>query len=152
MAERAFTVSAAVPVGPEAAIDFLTDLANHRRLHPFLVSAVVVGEGSIGEGPFQDWRVLERPRLGPVSYPIRFRARLIRTSSTSFISQVLAAPGCTIEAVTTAEAEGGPGAAYLRERSVVRAPRLLLGYMAGQAEDAHRLTMQRLPEVLARAT
>lgn len=46
----------------------------------------------------------------------------------------------------------GPGAAYLRERSVVRAPRLLLGYMAGQAEHAHRLTMQRLPEVLARAT
>ena len=62
------------------------------------------------------------------------------------------APGCTIEAVTTAEAEGGPGTAYLRERSVVRAPRLLLGYMAGQAEHAHRLTMQRLPEVLARAT
>ena len=69
-----------------------------------------------------------------------------------YVSQVLAAPGCTIEAVTTAEAEGGPGTAYLRERSVVRAPRLLLGYMAGQAEDAHRLTMQRLPEVLARAT
>lgn len=152
MAERTFEVSAAVPVGPETAIDFLTDLANHHRLHPFLVSAVVVGEGSSPEGPFQDWRVLERPRLGPLTYPIRFRARLIRTSASSFVSQVLAAPGCTIEAVTTAEAEGGTGTAYLRERSVVRAPRLLLGYMAGQAEHAHHLTMQRLPAVLARAT
>lgn len=152
MAERAFEVSAAVPVGPEAAIDFLTDLANHHRLHPFLVSAVVVGEGSTAEGPFQDWRVLERPRLGPLRYPIRFGARLIRTSATSFVSQVLAAPGCTIEAVTTAEPVGLAGTAYLRERSVVRAPRLLLGYMAGQAEHAHRLTMARLPEVLARAT
>ena len=64
MAERAFEVSAAVPVGPEAAIDFLTDLANHHRLHPFLVSAVVVGEGSTAEGPFQDWIVWQRPRLG----------------------------------------------------------------------------------------
>ena len=63
MAERAFTVSAGVPVGPDGAIDFLPDLANHRRLHPFRVPAVVVGAGSIGEGPFQDWRVLERPRL-----------------------------------------------------------------------------------------
>jgi hypothetical protein len=152
MAERTFEVSAAVPVDPETAIDFLTDLANHHRLHPFLVSAVVVGEGSSPEGPFQDWRVLERPRLGPLTYPIRFRARLIRTSASSFVSQVLAAPGCTIEAVTTAEAEGGTGTAYLRERSVVRAPRLLLGYMAGQAEHAHHLTMQRLPAVLARAT
>ena len=55
-------------------------------------------------------------------------------------------------AALTVAVMDGYGTAYLLERSVVRAPRLLLGYMAGQAEHAHRLTMQRLPEVLARAT
>lgn len=147
MAERTFEVSATVPVAPEAALAFLADLTAHEGLHPYLVSARVVAEGDSPAGAWQEWLVHERPRLGPLRYPIRFGARLTRTSPTSVLSEVAAAPGCTIRAVTSAEP--APGGALLLERAVVRAPRLLVGYMAAQAEAAHRRTYRLLPGVLA---
>lgn len=149
MAQRDFEVAAQVGVSPEVVIDFLTDLANHHGLHPYLVEAVVHAEGESPTGPYRLWRVLERPRLGPVRYPIRFGAKLTRTSPTSFASHVRAAPGCTIDAVTTATPGAEPGTAYVHERSEVRAPRALIGYMANHAELAHRRTMSLLPDALA---
>lgn len=150
MAQREFEVSCRVAAPPEEVIDFLTDLANHHGLHPYLVEAVVVAQEESPAGPSTRWRVLERPRLGPVSYPIRFGALLTRTSPDAFTSHVQAAPGCTIDAVTTATPGSEPGLTYLHERSIVRAPRGLIGYMARQAELAHRRTMALLPDVVGR--
>jgi hypothetical protein len=149
MAQREFELDCLVPVAPDVVIDFLADLANHHGLHPYLVEAVVLAEGASTAGPYRQWQVLERPRLGPVRYPIRFEARLTRTSATSFTSHVRAAPGCTIDALTTASPGSEPGTAHVHERSVVRAPVGLIGYMARQAEVAHRRTMRLLPDVLA---
>lgn len=147
MPERVFDLSTTVPVAPAAVLDFLLDLNRHHGLHPFLVRAEVVDEGSSAEGEWRQWRVLERPRLGPLRYPISFGARLTRMSETSFRSDVRAAPGCTISATTDAvECAGG---SVVTEHAVVRAPRLVLGYMAGQAEVAHTRTFRLLPEALA---
>jgi hypothetical protein len=148
VADRVFEISCVVPVGPEEVIDFLTDLANHRGLHPFLVEAAVVSEGDSPAGPFRQWRVLDRLRLGPVNYPFRYSARLTRTSPTSFTSHVSAAPGCTIDVETSAWSGEGLGTARVHERSVVRAPVGILGYMARNAERAHRRAMDLLPAVL----
>jgi len=149
MAQRAFDVEAVVPVDPEAAIEFLTDLTRHRGLHPYLVDAVVTEKGEDGSGPWATWRVRERPRLGPFRYSIRFDARLTRTSPTSFSSWVLAAPGCTIDATTSARNGETPGTAHLVEHAVVTAPAPLLAYMAHHAELAHARTFDRLPDVLS---
>lgn len=148
MAQRVFEVGCLVEVAPEEVIDFLTDLSNHHGLHPFLVSAVVTDEGLSPAGPYRRWQVLERPKLGPVRYPIRFPATLTRTSATSFTSHVRAAPGCTIDSVTVATPGVQPGTAQLHERSAVRAPTALVAYMARQAEVAHRRTMTLLPAVV----
>lgn len=137
-----------VPVSPEQAIDFLVDLRRHKGLHPYLAEARVVDEGDSADGHWQQWQVRERPRLGPIRYSIRFGARLFRTSPASFTSWVDAAPGCSIEAGTVARQGTAPGTSVLEERSVVTAPRLLLGYMASQAEIAHTRTYSRLPDVL----
>lgn len=148
MATRTFELTATVPVDPDAAIDFLMDLARHRGLHPFLVSAEVVATGSDDDaGPWWDWRVLERPRLGPIHYPIRFPARMQRTSPTTMVGDVRAAPGCTL--VTSTSAEPTDGGAVLHETTTVSAPRLLLGYMASQAHEAHARTYSLLPGELA---
>ena len=146
MPERAFDLSTTVPVSPDVVLDFLLDLNRHHGLHPFLVRAEVVGEGVGAEGRWRDWRVHERPRLGPLRYPIHFGARLTRTGATSFRSEVRAAPGCTIVATTDAVAAGE--GSRVTERAVVRAPRLLLGYMAGQAQAAHARTFRLLPDAL----
>lgn len=143
MATRSFELTAAVPVAPEAAIDFLADLGRHHGLHPYLVTADVVAGGTDATGTWQDWRVVERPRLGPFRYRIRFPARMTRTSPTSMRGDVTAAPGCTL--VTTTRAMGSAASTALHETTVVTAPLLLVEYMTRQARLAHARTYSLLP-------
>lgn len=152
MAKRAFELSSVVPVTPEAVVDFLTDLTRHRGLHPYLAEAHVTERGRSEAGDWAQWRVRERPRLGPFRYSISFGARLTRTSTTSFDAYVLAAPGCTIHSSTQASPGDEPGTAVVREHSLVTAPLLLLSYMAHHAEIAHARTFRVLPDVLGERT
>ncbi|HEU0205740.1 MAG TPA: hypothetical protein VFQ74_03480 [Pseudolysinimonas sp.] len=149
MATRSFDLTTTVPVAPEAAIDFLVDLARHHGLHPYLVTADVVASGEEATGAWNDWRVVERPRLGPFRYTIRFTARMTRTSPESMRGDVTAAPGCTL--VTTTRASGSAASATLHESTVVTAPFPLVGYMTRQARLAHARTFSMLPSELAKA-
>ncbi|MFI8526261.1 hypothetical protein ACIGB8_17510 [Promicromonospora sukumoe] len=146
-----FELTTSVPVGPHAAIDFLTDLTRHQGLHPYLVSADVVAEGTGPDGPWQEWRVVERPRLGPLRYTIRFPARVVRDGDT-MTSSVRAAPGCTLRTVTRATPAGdGDGTStLLTETTEVIAPWPVAGYMTRQARAAHERTFALLPGELGR--
>jgi hypothetical protein len=146
VASRTFDLTATVDAQPAAAIDFLLDLNRHRGLHPYLESAVVVENGSDAAGDWAHWNVVERPRLGPLRYTIRFPARMQRTSSTSMLGTVRAAPGCYLTTVTTATVVDG--ATVVAETTTVRAPWLLVGYMASQARIAHTRTYSLLPAEL----
>lgn len=148
MATRSFELTTTVPVAPEAAVDFVVDLSRHHGLHPYLVSAHVVASGEDADGNWHDWRVVERPRLGPFRYTIRFPARMLRTSPTSMRGDVVAAPGCTL--VTFTEATGTGASATLHEVTVVTAPLPLVGYMTRQARLAHTRTFSLLPTELAK--
>ncbi|MBW4033333.1 MAG: hypothetical protein HIU88_11845 [Acidobacteria bacterium] len=150
MASRTFELTTAVPVAPEAVIDFLEDLGRHRGLRPFLVSADVVARGHDAVGPWTQWRVTERPKLGPFRYRITFPARMHRTSATSMSGDVRAAPGCSLRTTTEATAHPAPASAStVHEVTVVTAPRLLIGYMTRQAQLAHARTFSLLPRELA---
>ncbi len=142
MSTRTFELSTRVTVSPELAIDFLSDLAAHRGLHPYLVEARVVETGT----DWKDWRIVERPALGPFRYTIRFPARMTRTSPTTMTGDVLAAPGCRL--VTTTRAEPDGAGAIVTESTVVTAPAPLVGYMATHARLAHERTYSLLAEEL----
>lgn len=144
---RAFELSVLLPVGPAEVIDFLADLTRHRGLHPFLVSATVVGTGASAEGQWSDWRVEERPTIGPLRYRLRFSARVTRTSETAMSTLVRAAPGCWLRSTTVA-APVGTGS-LVTETTEVTAPWPVLGYMARSGEAAHARTFTRLPDALA---
>ena len=148
VASRTFQVEATVPTSPERAIDFLMQLDQHRGLHAYLESADVTGSGTDAEGEWTDWAIVERPKLGPFRYRIRFPARMIRTAPTTMIGRVRAAPGCTLETRTTAE--GTDASARVTETVLVTAPWLLVGYMARHARLAHEKTYGLLPAELAR--
>jgi hypothetical protein len=147
MGRRTFEVTATLAVPPEAALDFLMDLARHRGLHPFLVSASVVGSGISPDGPWWDWRVEERPPLGPIRYPLRFSARLTRTSTQSMTA--LVKPGLGVRLWSTTVAHPTTTGCALVETTEVSAPWPVLGYTARHGEAAHRRTFSRLPEVLS---
>ena len=146
MGRREFEVRATLLVSPDQAIDFLMDLARHRGLHPFLQSAQVVATGSSSDGPWWDWRVVERPPLGPFRFTLRFPARMTRTSATSMTARVRAAPRCWLTSTTGAVPD--EGGCRLLERTTVTAPWPVLGYMARHGEEAHARTYRHLPEVL----
>ncbi len=143
MATQTFELTTTIAAEPPAVIDFLLDLTRHRGLHPFFVSADVVETGIDDEGPWTQWRVHERPRLGPFRYSIRFPARMLRSSATSMVGTVQAAPGCSL--VTTTRAERVDGHTVLTELTTVTAPLPLLRYMASQARIAHARTYSLLP-------
>jgi hypothetical protein len=149
MAQRTFTLTATVPVVPSAAIDFLMDLSRHFGLHPYVVSAVVTSSGEDAEGRWWDWRVVERPKLGPIRYTIRFPARMIRTSATTMIGRVRAAPGCTL--LTSTKAEVIDGKTVVTETTITTTPPGLNRYMSSEAELAHARTFSLLPTELAKA-
>jgi hypothetical protein len=142
MPTRTFELTATVPVEPATAIDFLLELTRHRGLHPFFLEATVTARGTDDAGPWTDWRVAERPHLGPFRYTIRFPARMQRTSPTSMVGTVRAAPGCSL--LTTTRATAVDGGTVLHETTTVTAPRQLLGYMA-----SHARTYSLLPAELA---
>jgi hypothetical protein len=148
VAVRRFELTTSVPVGPRAAIDFLTDLTRHRGMHPYLVSADVVASGLGPDGPWQDWRVVEQPRVGPLRYTIRFPARVVRTADDAMSTSVRAAPGCTL--VTHTRATPFADGVLLTETTEVTAPWPVAGYMTGQARTAHERTFALLPGELAR--
>jgi hypothetical protein len=65
MATRSFVVETQVGAAPEAAIDFLAELDRHRGLHAYLQSGERVAQGTGAEGDWAEWKIVERPRLGP---------------------------------------------------------------------------------------
>lgn len=147
MATQTFELTTTVPVTAEAAIDFLVDLRRHHGLHPYVVTAEIVAHGVDADGTWNVWRVVERPRLGPFRYTIRFPARMTRTSPTSMRGDVIAARGCTLTTTTHATPSGA--GAELHEVTVVTAPRPLIGYMTRQARLAHARRFEVLPAELS---
>ena len=147
MPSRSFALTTTTTVPPTAVVDFLADLTRHRGLHPFLVSATVVDRST--DGARQDWQVVERPRLGPWRYTLRFPARLVRDGVSDLHSEVRAAPGCHL-ATDTAAAPDPDGRTRVTERCTVTAPWFLIGYMTRQAHDAHARTFALLPGELER--
>lgn len=148
MAIRTFELTTELDADPEATIHFLSDLTAHRGIHPYLVSALMTASGQDADGPWADWRVTERPALGPVRYTIRFPVRMRRLSPTSMSGDVVATPGCTLVTMTTAASHGER--TTVRESTIVKAPALLVGYMAKHARLAHEQTYSLLPGELAR--
>lgn len=147
VATRTFVLDTLVDATPEAAIDFLAQLDRHRGLHPYLQEAERVGRGTAPDGDWVEWRIVERPRLGPFRYTIRFPARVTRTSATSMASSVRAAQGCTLVSLTAASPTDA--GTRVSETVTVTAPGLLVDYMHRQALLAHKRTYSLLPRELA---
>ena len=150
VAKRCFELSTTVPGAPVAVIDFLVDLEHHRGLHPFLISARPIGTGTSRRGSWCDWDVEERPRFGPLSYRMRFRARVTRLSATAFETWVHPLPNCHLRGRTRAEETTG-GRTRVTESVTAVAPFLMVSYLARQARAAHRQTYERLFVALADA-
>lgn len=147
MARASFMLATYAPVEPAFALAFLSDLSNHHDLHPFLVRADIVATYHNAQGQqVRQYRIIERPRLGPLRYTISFRADLTIVDESSYASEVWAALGTRLRNRMECAAEGA--GTRIRETVEVEAPRLTLSYVRRQAHAAHARTLRLLPEVL----
>jgi hypothetical protein len=147
MSGRKFELSTFVNVDVEAAFQFLSDLNNHRHLHPFFIQAEQVSSGEDIEGNcFIDFIMTERPQLGPFRYTITFPTRMIFTGQHEFRSDVRAALGTHL--VNVMKCTGENNGTRVSETVIINAPWMTIGYVKQQAYVAHKRTFDLLPSVL----
>jgi len=147
MPQRTFELTTFAPVPAEFAFRFLSDLNNHRYLHPFFVRAEQVGVGSDASGRvYRDFMVTERPNFAFVRYTIHFPTRMFLGNDGQFTSEVKAALGTSLVNVMRCAVEGQ--GTRITESVTVAAPAWTLAYVRREAFTAHSQTFRRLPEAL----
>jgi len=150
MPSKSFELSTFVDVNVETAFRFLSDLNNHRHLHPYFEKAEQVASGTDSEGNrFIDFMITERPRLGPFRYTINFPTKMIFTAQYEFKSDVHAVMGTHLVNVMKCESENN--GTRVTENVLVTAPWLTIGYVKQQAYVAHKRTFDLLPSVLKKS-
>jgi hypothetical protein len=146
MAERSFEQSIEILVAPEIVHAFLADLHNHRELHP-LIERIEDLPPDPRRPAVRRYRVIDRMRLGPLSFRIAYVAELEPLPPDEIAAAAWQTP--RIEVRTRYQVIPRPdGGTQLREEVLLKAPLLLIGYAHRQAEAAHRETFARLKVLL----
>jgi len=151
MSQEKFELSTFVDADVETVFNFLSDLNNHRHLHPYFVKAELVDSGRDSDGNrTRDFMITERPRLGPFRYTITFPTKMVFTDQHEFQSDVRTALGTHLVNVMRCKSENN--GTRVTENVTVEAPRLTIGYVKQQAYIAHKRTFDLLPSMLANRT
>jgi Polyketide cyclase / dehydrase and lipid transport len=146
MAERSFEQSIVIQAVPGVVHAFLADLHRHRDLHP-LIERIEDLPPHPGRADVRCYRVTDRMRLGPISFRIHYVAEIQAVPPDLVLGTAWQSPG--VEVRTQYRVAPAPnGATLVREDVRMKAPLLLIGYAARQAEAAHRETLAKLKVLL----
>lgn len=132
-AER--TLSEDVPAPPDVVRDFYVDLDSLKLVHPLIVSVEELSRSEDADGYRQSYRVVDRLKLGPMSFQIAYRAQLDVPVTGDVRTEARQSPGVRLlGTVSFAPIDGGT---RVTERVLIAAPRPLAGYTAREAVKAH---------------
>jgi ligand-binding SRPBCC domain-containing protein len=137
-------LSERVPAPPEQVRAFYVDLDNLKSLHPFLVSVERDGRQSAADGYVQSYRIRERIPLGPVTLPIRFRARLSVPLTGDVVADSWQFPRIWLHTVVSFEPEAD--GTLMTERIRFAAPRPLSRITVTEGVVAHRAMLAGIAE------
>ena len=141
MAARTFDHEVVIATDPSRVHAFLGDLHNHRELHPLIVTIDDLEADPSSPG-LRSYEITDRVPVGPVSIKVRYRADVEIIDDTTIRATATQRPRVRLE--TTYVIESAPDGARVREAVRVEAPRLLIGFVARQAESAHAATLAAL--------
>jgi hypothetical protein len=149
MARASFEQTIVVVAPAEALRAALATLAAHDRLHPLIVSVEALPDGVAPDGsPLRRYRIVDRVRMGPLTLRVVYRADVAVDASGAVVSDAYQSPGVHLHVVSrvtpVAPMTQEGGQTRVDETVTVDAPRLLLGYVRAQAEQAHRALFANL--------
>ena len=132
-AER--TLSEHVPASPEAVRDFYVDLDNIKLVHPLIVSVETVSRSATPDGYQQNYRVVDRIRLGPLTIRTSYQARLRVPARGDVLTEADQSPGVRLRG--TVSFDPVDGGTQVTERIGISAPRVLAGVTIREGVKAH---------------
>ncbi|WP_406813250.1 SRPBCC family protein [Mycobacterium sp. M23085] len=129
------TLSEHVPAPPDAVRAFYVDLDNIKLVHPLIVSVETVSRSETLDGYQQDYRVVDRIPLGPLTIRVSYRARLRVPIRGDVLTAAHQSPGVRLRGVVSFEA--ADGGTRVTERIGITAPRPLAGLTIREGIKAH---------------
>jgi hypothetical protein len=132
-AER--TLSEDVPAPPQVVRDFYVDLDNIKIVHPLIVSVQTLSRTETSEGYAQNYRVVDRIPLGPLTLKINYTARLQVPADGDVLTEADQSPGVRLRGTVSFEPAGA--GTRVTERIRIAAPRLLSSITIREGVKAH---------------
>lgn len=129
------TLTEDVPATPEAVRDFYVDLNNIKLVHPLIVSVETVSRTETEDGYLQEYRVIDRIPLGPLTIKVTYRARLRVRAGGDVLTEADQSPGVRLRG--TVSFTPVPGGTRVTERVRISAPRPLAALTIREAVKAH---------------
>jgi len=136
-------VTGTVPGVPAAVRAWYCDIANLQGFHPIIVDVRRVGRDLGADGTtVTDFVVRERVLVGPLPVRSSYRVRITAPVDGPIGTRALQFPGVRLDGTVTFTADDAGTA--IREQVTIRAPRLLLGFVAREARRAHEQMLARM--------
>lgn len=150
MAQRMFEQEIFVDAEPPVVIGYLASYAHHDAIHPMIVAVRELDPRRTAEGTIQRrYAITDRMRLGPLTTRFTYLATIYQEVDGELVSDAYQFPRIHLRNRTRCEASGT--GTLIREHVTVEAPRPLLGFVARQAETAHRAMLANLKALVESA-
>ncbi|OBK81176.1 SRPBCC family protein [Mycobacterium sp. 1164985.4] len=130
------SLSEDIPAPPADVRAFYVDFDNLSAIHPLVVSVRSAGRTPYVQGYQQDYRIVDRIRMGPFTMRTAYRARLSVPPAGDVTAEARQFPGVRLR--TRVEFVATDAGTRVTEHITVDAPRPLAAFTVREATSAHR--------------
>ncbi|MGE2721940.1 SRPBCC family protein [Mycolicibacterium celeriflavum] len=125
-----------MPAPVDAVRAFYVDFGNLSTVHPLVVAVRSTDRRPNGRGYQQNYRIVDRIRMGPVTMRTAYRARLAVPAAGAVTAEARQFPG--VRLLTTVEFTAEGAGTRVTEHITIDAPRPLAAFTVREATRAHR--------------
>ncbi len=147
MKEATFKQQLFIEAPLEACFRYLSDINKQTQLHPLIIEVRELERGRTAQGhPFSVWEVTDRLSMLGFTFKIKYQTHMTLTDTPSIVHEARQSMGVLVSVQMTFQPQGA--GTLVQESVTVRAPGLLFGYTARQAQAAHEKMLANLKILL----
>ena len=147
MKEAKFEQQLFIEAPVETCFRFLSDIDKQTQLHPLIVAVRELDRGRSPHGErYLVWEVTDRLSLLGLAFKVKYQTKMTLSDAPSIAHEARQAMRIVVFARTTFQPQGT--GTLVQETVTVRAPGLLFGFTARQAQLAHKKMLVNLKALL----